>query len=376
MYLVCALRHASCRRQFLATLGLLLCAALAGPAAAEVTLHDITGREIVLPAPAQRILIDDGRYLIALSLIDKDPVSRLAGWPHDANRLGRATYAAYKAKFPGLDDLPRVASSAAEISVEQVLAARPDLAIFSLGSQPTEAQRSQIESAGIPVVVIDFFIHPLENLEPSLRLLGQAVGREKEAEAFLAFRRARLDAVAARVATLPPGDRPRVFLEPHAGMTADCCNSPGQGNVGDMIAFAGGTNIGSAVIPRASGKLNLEYVIAEDPEVYIATGGSHMEGTGGLLIGPEYDAARARETLGGLMKRPGFSGFAAAGTGQVYGFAHQLLNSPLDIVTVEILAKWIHPALFADLDVGETVRTLNSEFLAIPLEGINWIGLD
>ena len=132
---------------------------------------------------------------------------------------------------------PKVASSAGTLSVEQVLAAKPDLAVFSLGSQPSEEERAKIEAAGIPVVVIDFFVHPLRNLESSLRLLGEATGREEQAEAFLAFRRERLDAIAAEVKALGDAPRPRVFLEPHAGMTADCCNSPGRGNVGEIIDF-------------------------------------------------------------------------------------------------------------------------------------------
>ncbi|MFD2033119.1 hypothetical protein ACFSKM_27940 [Ancylobacter dichloromethanicus] len=156
------------------------------------------------------------------------------------------------------------------------------------------------------MVVIDFFTHPLTNLEPSLTLLGEATGRAAQARDFLAFRRERLDAVRAKLDGLAKDERPRVFLEPHAAMTADCCNSPGRGNVGDIIEAVGGTNIGAAVIPRAFGKLNLEYVIAQDPQVYIATGGSHMEGTAGLLIGPEYSAERARETLARVVARPGF----------------------------------------------------------------------
>ncbi|MCS0504905.1 ABC transporter substrate-binding protein [Ancylobacter mangrovi] len=347
-----------------------------GPAFADVTLKDVTGREVHLDAPAHRLLIDDGRYLIALALINPDPVSVLAAWPHDINRIGKATYAAYEKKFPAIDKLARVASSAGSLSVEQVIAARPDLAVFSLGSQPTEEQRSRIEAAGIPVVVIDFFTHPLANLEPSLRLLAAATGREAQAEAFLAFRRARLDAVKAKLADLKPDERPRVFLEPHAAMTSDCCNSPGKGNVGDIIEADGGTNIGAAVIPRAFGKLNLEYVISQDPQVYIATGGSHMEGTAGLLIGPEYTADKARETLARVVSRPGFSGLAAVRDHRVHGLSHQMLNSPLDIFTVEILAKWIHPERFKDLDVDETVREVNERFLAVPVEGPNWVDLD
>ncbi|MBS7555170.1 ABC transporter substrate-binding protein [Ancylobacter dichloromethanicus] len=346
------------------------------PARAEIALTDVTGREVTLAAPAHRLLIDDGRFLIALALIHRDPVSVLAAWPRDINRIGTHTYEAYRAKFPAIDQLAKVASSAGALSVEQVVAARPDLAVFSLGAQPTPEERARIEAAGIPVVVIDFFTHPLTNLEPSLTLLGEATGRAAQARDFLAFRRERLDAVRAKLDGLAKDERPRVFLEPHAAMTADCCNSPGRGNVGDIIEAVGGTNIGAAVIPRAFGKLNLEYVIAQDPQVYIATGGSHMEGTAGLLIGPEYSAERARETLARVVARPGFSDLAAVRDHRVHGLSHQMLNSPLDLFTVEILAKWIHPERFAALDVDRTVAEVNERFLAVPVEGPNWISLD
>ena len=356
---------------------LLLAAAwLAMGAAAAATLTDVAGRQVELAAPAHRLLIDDGRFLVALSLIHPDPVSALAAWPRDVNRIGKSTFEAYRAKFPAIDGLAKVASSAGTLSVEQVVAARPDLAVFSLGAQPSAEERAKIEAAGIPVVIIDFFAHPLANLEPSLRLLGAATGREAEAEAFLAFRRSRLDAVAARVATLDAAARPKVFLEAHAAMTADCCNSPGRGNVGEIIDFAGGRNIGEAVIPGPFGKLSLEYVLAQNPEVYIATGGSHMEGTAGLLVGPEYSEARARETLRGVVGRPGFAGLAAVREGRVHGLSHQLLNSPLDILTVEALAKWIHPELFQALDPDATRRLVNERFLAVPVEGPNWVDLD
>ena len=345
-------------------------------AASAATLTDVTGHRIELAAPAQRILIDDGRFLLALSLVHPDPVSVLAAWPRDVNRIGKRTYEAYRAKFPAIDQLAKVASSAGTLSVEQVVAARPDLAVFSLGSRPSAEETAKIEAAGIPVAVIDFFIHPLANLDPSLRLLAAATGREAQAEAFLAFRRNRLDAIAAKVTTLDPAARPKVFLEPHAAMTGDCCNSPGRGNVGDIVTFVGGRNIGESVIPGPFGKLGLEFVLSQNPGVYIATGGSHMEGTPGLLVGPEYSEARARETLRGVVARPGFSGLAAVRDGRVHGLAHQLLNSPLDILTVEILATWIHPELFASLDPDATRRLVNEQFLAVPVEGPNWVDLD
>ncbi len=359
------------RPTILAALCLVLSLAL--PARAEITVTDIAGREVTLAEPAHRILIDDGRYLIALSLIHPDPVSLLSAWPKDINRIGPAVYRQYVEKFPAIEALRQTASSAGNFSVEQVLAAEPDLAVFSLQSRPSEDDIGRLRAAGVPVLIIDFFNQPLDNLEPSLRLLGAVTGRSEQAEAFIAFRKAHMEAVRTRLAA-DNGKRPTVFLEPHAARTDECCASPGKGNIGNYIAFAGGDNIGD-ILGTVTGQLNLEYVIAADPQVYIATGGPHMEGTNGLLIGPGYDEATARRTLARVVARPGISGLRAVREGRAHGLAHQLLNSPLDILTVEALATWIRPDLFPDLDPDRTRAEINEKFLAVPMTGLDWVDL-
>lgn len=333
---------------------------------------DIRGRTVSVPLPASRLLIDDGRYLIALSLIHPDPSSALSAWPHDINRIGEPTYAQYKAKFPRLDTLPTIASSAGSFALEPVLAIKPDVAVFSLNQGPSDEQIRQLAAAGIPVVFIDFFTHPFENLEPSLKLLGQLTGREAQAEAFNAFRRAHLQKIQAELAARKP-PVPVVFFEAHAGISAECCNAPGKGNIGDYITMVGGHNIGADVLPGATGRLNAEYIVSRNPEVYIATGGPHLERQGGLVLGPGYTMERARASLVKMTQRPGLALLPAVKSGRVYGLAHQLLNSPLDILAVESLARWIHPTVFADLNPSATLAEINARFLAVPLEGTNWI---
>jgi iron complex transport system substrate-binding protein len=338
-------------------------------------LTDIRGRTVTLTAPAKKIVIDDGRYLIALALIHPDPVSLLAAWPKDVNRIGPQTYERFLERFPALGTLPVIASSAGSFAVEPILDAAPDVAVLSSEAGPTDAQIAQIEAAGTKIVFIDFFVHPFQNLVPSLRILGQVTGRDDAAAAFLAFRAAHVKVIADRVATLPQDKRPTVFLEAHAGISADCCNSPGKGNVGDYIDFVGGHNIGADVIDRSFGKLNLEYLLERDPDIYIATGGPHLEKVGGLVIGPGYSAERARAALAKMAARRGIARLSAVRRGDVHGFAHQLLNSPLDILAVEVFAKWIHPKLFADLDPQATLDTINTRFLAVPLPGTYWVDL-
>lgn len=345
----------------------------AAPASGALT--DLRDRPLSIATPAGKLSIDDGRYLIALSLIHPDPVGVLAAWAGDVNRISPEMYAAFVEKSPTLATLPKTPSSAGDFDVEAVLAAGPNVAVVSLGSGPTDAQVSQLEAAGVTVAFIDFFTHPFENQARSLSLLGRLVGREEQATAYNTFRAERLKVISDRVATLTDAQKPTVFLEAHAGNGPDCCNSVGPGNVGDYIAFVGGRNIGADVLNTASGKLNLEYVIDRDPTIYIATGGPHLERAGGFVVGPQYSADQSRSSLRRVASRRGITNLTAVSAGRTHGLSHQLLNSPIDIVATEVLAKWIHPELFADLNPRATLDQINTRFLAVPYRGDYWIDL-
>jgi len=365
-----------CRSFALSVLTALVVAAPAlAHAQGTVTVTDLKKRTVSVPSPAKRILIDDGRFLVALSLIDPDPVSVLAGWPRDINRVGEATYQKFVARYPKLPSIAQVSSSAGTFSMEQALAVSPDVAVFSLGQGPTDDQVRQFERAGIAVVFIDFFTRPLQNLEPSLLLLGAITGRSSEAKAFADFRRARLARITDRLKAKGGTARPQVFLEAHAGISPECCNSPGKGNIGDYIDLVGGHNIGADVLPGAAGRLSLEYVISRNPAVYILTGGPHLEKPGGFVVGPGYTDERSRASLAKMVGRTGLSSLSAVSAGRVHGLSHQLLNSPLDLITVEVLAKWIRPDLFADLTPEATMAQMNKQFLAVPIDGPLWLNL-
>ncbi|NQE62653.1 ABC transporter substrate-binding protein [Caulobacter sp. RHG1] len=338
-------------------------------------LSDLKGRPVKPLAQGGKLSIDDGRYLIALALIHPDPVSLLAAWGGDVNRISPDMFAAFTEKWPALKALPKIPRSGEPFNLEAVLAAKPALAVVSMDSGPSDEQAGQLEAAGVPAAFIDFFNHPFQNQARSLALLGALIGRSEQAAAFNSFKKARLDAIAAKVATVPQERRPTVFLEPHAMITPDCCNSPGKGNVGDYIDFVGGRNIGADVLKAPSGKLNLEYVIQRDPDVYIATGGPHLKKAGGFVVGPDFTPEQSQAGLSRVAGRRGISTLKAVREGRAHGLSHQLINSPIDVVAVEVMAKWIHPDLFGDLNPRATLDEINTRFLAVPYRGDYWADL-
>jgi iron complex transport system substrate-binding protein len=350
------------------------------PLGAQTPIHikDIAGREVVLQKPATHVLLAQGRHLPALALIHPDPVSILAGWQSDMHRQDPATYELFRKKFPRLDAVPVVGDGIPEnFSIERALALRPDVAILSWyvagmhdGSGSTSSIVKRFEDAGIPVVIIDFFANPLRDTIPSIRILGKVVGREREADSFVRFYQAHLTRLKDTLAAHRSA-RPTVFMHAHAGAD-ECCYSSGKGTFDDFITFAGGRNIAADIIPGSTGQISLEYLIAKNPTVYVATGGPHLANSGGLVLGTGVNADTARQRFDELLTRPGLSGLSAVTSEHAHALWHMFNDSPSHIIALEWLAKWIHPDLFQELDPEATMRQIN-EFSAVPLQGTYWV---
>lgn len=368
---------------------LLLSALLAGAAmfappaaAAAIEVTDILGRQVSLPGPAQRVVLAQARHFQVLSLLTPDPAAILAGWSDEFKTSFEPDYEAALARFPSLAQVPVVGRHRADsFSVESTLALRPDLVVMTAsfaGLAPGQAAAEspligRLETAGIPVIVIDFFMRPMENTIPSLRALGRAIGHEERAEAFIHFYEEHLGTVARRLDGLADADRPPVFVHAHAGST-DCCNSPGVGTFNEMIRYAGGHNIGADILKTATGKLNFEYINSRAPRVYVATGtGSRM--AKGLAIGAGVDDATARASLRRVIEGNHLDALPAVRSGNSHGIWHAFNDSPLHVVFIEALAHWIHPDRFADIDPAATLRAINTQFLAVPLRGTYLVNL-
>lgn len=343
----------------------------------RIAITDIAGRAVTIERPIKRILLGEGRQLLALALLHPDPVALLAGWPGDLPRQDPKTYASYRAKYPQLENVAIVGRGTADtFSVEQSLAVKPDVAIFSGGYGPSVRSTEiieRMEAAGVPVVFIDFVARPLENTVPSIRILGRILAREPTADAYIAFYEGHMRRIADRLAEAKPR-RPNVFMHAHAGL-GDCCNSPGRATIGAFIDAAGGHNIATDILKQPFGQLNLEYVISKAPDIYVGTGGIHLIGKGGLVMGPGIEAATSREALAQVVRHPGLAALDAVQKGRVFGLWHLFANVPTNFLAVEALARWFHPELFADVDPEASLRELNTRFLPVPLEGTYWISL-
>jgi iron complex transport system substrate-binding protein len=146
-----------------------------------------------------------------------------------------------------------------EVSVEKIVALRPDLVLAGPMTDPKAKEK--LRQLGLRVeefpAADDF-----KGICASFLRLSRMLGREKEAEAMIADAQARVNALRAPVLN---ASRPSVFVE----VGADPLVTMTQGSfLNDLIEFAGGVNIARGT---GSKLYSREEVLAQDPDFILIT---------------------------------------------------------------------------------------------------------
>ncbi|GEK47712.1 ABC transporter substrate-binding protein [Bisbaumannia pacifica] len=348
----------------------------------EITITDIAGREVTLDAPVERMILGEGRQIYLLGALQpEDPFAGVVGWREDFSQADPDNYAVYAERFPELEEIPTFGGfKDGTFDVEQAAALAPDVVLMNLEARTATEDAGyddKLAELGIPIVYVDFREDPLAHTLPSMRLMGQLLGEEADAEAFIAYSEAQMARVTEVIAAADP-ERPRVFIDRAGGYSEDCCMSFGPGNFGEYVELAGGSNIADGIIPNTFGSLNPEQILAADPEQVVVTGGNwdaYVPGGDWVGVGPGADLERARAKLEALTERTAMTGITAMERDNFHAIWHQFYNSPYYFVAVQRLAKWFHPDLFADLDPEATLEELHERFLPVDYAPGYWVSL-
>lgn len=349
-----------------------------------ITITDLAGRTVDVAVPVERIVLGEGRVLPTLGILDReDPTQRIVGTMGDFEQFDAAGYADFSKHFPGVEDITRVGKSGSyTFSLEAVVSQRPDLVLLGIGGGHSPSERhtdilEKLEAAGIPVVFIDFRIEPLVNTPASLRLLGRLMGRQDEAEEFIAFYEMNLAKVSEGLAGLET--RPTVFLESRVGLRPDCCEAMGNKMMGRFIDWAGGINLLGEQIPGTHGTVALEYLLTHQPDHYFATAiGSPStveEFPERIVLGAGVDEETARTSLSLVRARKGLKELSAVQEGRAFAVWHHFYNTPMHVAAVQAMAKQLHPERFRSLSPEATLQAYFDRFQAVPLNGVYWVSL-
>ncbi len=348
-----------------------LAVSFAMPAWADnITLTDTMGRTVEVPEDPQRILL--GFYFEDfMAVAGPEAYDRVVAISKDTWAGWRTLqWQTYAAAIPRLDELADVGEvDAGTFSLEAAIAAQPDVAVLAAWQYKTLGDvADRMEAAGIPIVVLDYNAQTVEMHVKSTQLLGQLMGAEERAQTLAEEYAAAVAEVQARLATLPEGAAPKVYVELARKGKDTVDNSYSGTQWGSVIDQLKAINIANGQISNW-GKLSPEYVLAQNPQVVMLAGSGWAGRDQAVVMGPGVDSALTHERMQAYLGRPGWDGLDAVKEGKIIGIYHGGNRTLYDYAFLQFLAKAIYPEQFADVDPQATLNRFFATYMPVAFEG-------
>lgn len=291
---------------------------------------------IILPAEAIRVTDDDGtiitlnatptriislapsntEILSALGLLDRlVGVTDVCNYPPEVRRIARI-------------------GGYSSISIENVVASRPDLVVAS-DITPRETI-NRLRQLGIPVVVVA--PRNIKSMITDIRRLGTLTGTETEAYQLATTLSGRIEAATSLVS--PSHPRTVAHVVWHDPLYVSGNNTLQN----DVIVTAGGTNVFSD--KNGWNTVSLEEFLLRNPDIVIVSGGNGVDVDGNDVM------------LGAFMDNPHYASLTAVKEHHVYS------------MNADIITRAGPRIAEATEQVANIIRTVNSERNVLPKAGL------
>jgi ABC-type Fe3+-hydroxamate transport system substrate-binding protein len=343
---------------------------LAAQAFADITVTDVKGRTVTVPKVPERIVLgfyyEDYLAIGGPGALDKVVALSLSTWKDWRPKQ----FAAYEKALPNLASIPDVGNTEdGNFSIEKVIAAKPDLLILAAWSYDSLGEGvKQIESAGIPIVVLDYNAQTVEKHVASTLALGKLMGTEDRAEKLADHYKQAMEDIDARIQKAGPSHQ-KVYVELAQKGPSEVGNSYGDNMWGALIKKLGGHNIAEGQIENW-GPLSPEYVLAQKPDLILLAGSEWLKRPQSVQVGFGSDMKTLNERMAAYVARPGWADLPAVKNGNVHAIYHGGARTLSDFVYAQYIAKQLYPDAFKDVDPAKNIRDYYDAWLPIKADGV------
>jgi iron complex transport system substrate-binding protein len=308
------------------------------PQTGTVTVVDVTGTEVNITTPVERIVALIGaEFICALGCEDKI--------------VGRVTLTTdEEAILPSsVLELPVVGDTDSTANLEMILELDPDLVLAS--QRLSDENKAALEDAGVAVLE-ESTTYPRR--ETYLQNLALILDAEEEANDFLEYEAYYENLVKERIANLTESEKPTVFFEWYKPWYSSGAN----GSYTEMIVTAGGINIAGDQ-PVSSMDVSPEFVAEENPDMIVRM----------LTFYDGEDLESYQALRDDLLNRTALTETTAVTMEQVYIIKNTVLvaRRPIGLL---YLATWFHSDLFADIDPATIHEEYVQTFFGTDISGV------
>lgn len=338
--------------------------------AATVEVTDALGRKVKIQSPVQRVALNFN-FEEFTAVAGKDGWSKVVGISRAPWEGWRPViFKRYAEVIPNLQAMPDIGhSDDGTFSAEKVIALKPDVLLIAEWTYKSlETARTQIEAAGIPIVVIDYNAQLLDRHLASTRAIGKVMGTETRAEELSKMYEREYQNIMARIPK--NAQRKKVYVELGQAGYETVGNSYSGTMWGKIITTLGAENLADGKLPGPWGPLNQEAVIAADPDLIFFAGSSWVNKPKAVRTGYEATTEITRKSLEAYVQRPGYSSLKAVRAGDVHAIEHGLCRTLFDFVAMQYMAKRLYPEAFKDVDPEASFRTYHEKYLPVKYSGV------
>ena len=350
--------------------------ALSGFANAKPTeITDVLERKVTVELPAKRVVLAFN-YQDYMAVGGEKALDNVVGFSKAVwSDWAPASWAEFSKAVPKLNQLEDIGEvEVGTFSIEKILALKPDFVLMADWQfKALDSDLEPLETAGIPVVVVDYLAQTVDKHVKSTEIIGQLTGQEAKAKQLNEEYKAIVKEIQDRVAkaNLP---KPKVYVEFGNKGPAEHSFTFGKSMWGAMIDLVGAENIAKNAVEFYS-PINPELVVAAKPDVVIISGRETelKKNPEAMVAGFNIDKQEAQKRLAGFAKRPGWSELPAIKNQRLYGVYHANSRTLSDSASIQFVAKAIYPELFKDLDPTKTYQEFYRKNLPLVPQGIFYL---
>jgi iron complex transport system substrate-binding protein len=336
---------------------LVLCGCSVGPQAGggQVTVTDLSGREVAIPATVDRVIaIGPGALRLYVYAGNLDTIVGVEQIEADSP-TGRP----YLLANPELAELPVIGQGGPNNApdAERILAVAPDVIFSTYATDATAADELQTKT-GIPVVVISYGTSGFgttsifgDAVQNSLRLIGSITGQDDRAAAAVDFIRQAQQDLDGRTRDIPDAEKPSVYVGGLGARGTHGIEST-QGHYA-LLDVIHARNVVDETDESGSIMIDKEKLLAWDPDfIFIDQGGL---------------AAVVEDYQKNLVF---YKALSAVRDGHVYAqlpYNYYSTNIDTAIADAYYLGKILYPAAFADVEPALKADEIYQALLGQPV---------
>ena len=313
-------------------LGCILAISAASLEAADINYTDKLGRQVNIPVPVKKAVIFQTTELIpVLGIWDK--VVGVGRFAYDSDIL--------KAAKPDIASRIPCAGSGAEVNIEAILKADPDL-VVAWSYYPDQVKF--MESKGLRVMAL--YLDSIPEMYDVMRLHGKLFAREKKIDDAISRMEEIFNLIKQRTAKIPPDKRKKVLW---------LYGKPTQvaGRLDLQVALINliGGNNAAATINTRTAEVSKEQIITWNPDVIFVWGNA------------KYDTQT-------ILNNPQWRHVGAVKNGMVYKAPKWSTWSPRLAPLALWMAKRTYPDYYRDVDLIKTTDSFMRKVFGVPYANV------